>query len=72
MSLIHIYRATGPYIGQLRWRGYQKWRTVTKRHKTMSAAACEAIRKMGHEDKRIRVLMLDEWNEPIVCFEGDK
>jgi len=72
VNLVHICRATGPYIGQVRWYGHRKWLTVTGRCKTWQGAAAIAIKKMDHNDKRMRVLMLDDWNEPIIVMEASK
>ena len=56
MSEIHICAPDGRYIGQTRVRGYRRWRTVTRRHRTALKALCMATRRMTRVDHRLRVL----------------
>lgn len=71
MTLIHINRARGHYIGQIRRYGHRKWDTVTGKCKTPEAAIAKAVMAQS-EWHRVRVLFIDSsgWYEPNLAFEG--
>lgn len=71
MTLVHILIPRGHYIGQVRQRGYRRWRTVTGKCKTDTAAMACAAAKMGPNDKRARVIFIDHsgWYEPHIAME---
>lgn len=72
MTLVHINIPRGHYIGQVRRRGARRWRTVTGKCRSETAAMAKAAIAMGRDDKRARVLFIDNsgWYEPHVCMEA--
>ena len=68
MTLLHINRPRGHYIGQVRPAGYQRWRTVTGKHKSALTALAAAVLR-GRNMKRARVLFIDAsgWYDPHVA-----
>lgn len=72
MTLVHISIPRGHYIGQVRRRGAKRWRTVTGKCRSDTAAMAKAARAMDREDKRARVLFIDTsgWYEPHICMEA--
>lgn len=73
MTLIHIYKPKGHFIGQVRHYGARKWKTVTGKCKSAEVAVSKAaLDKSGWF--RIRVLFVDSsgWYEPHITFEGSR
>jgi len=68
MNCVHIHAPAGEYIGQVRRRGAQRWRTVAN-SKTAKRAMVVAIGAMRDDDKRARVLFCTEWYDPNVVME---
>ena len=73
MSLVHIYRPTGHYIGQVRDYGCRNWKTVTGKHASMYIAMARAVMRM-EQAHRGRVLLIVEsgYYEPTVVMECKK
>ena len=71
MSHVHIHYATGHYIGQTRQAGHRRWTRATGKCKTPEVAMSIAVRKMQPNDKRARVLFIDDsgWYEPNIVME---
>ncbi|MET3371966.1 hypothetical protein ABIC89_001007 [Variovorax boronicumulans] len=69
MSYIHIHRPRGEYIGQVRRYGHQRWETIGNPCKTAKGAMAKAIKAMGHDHKRARVLFCADWYEPNIVME---
>lgn len=70
---IHILWSRGHYIGQVRRFGYRRWETVTHKCKTKEAAIAKAaMRRVGKDWHRLRVLFIDDnpYYEPNIVFEG--
>ncbi len=74
MTLVHISIPRGHYLGQVRRRGARRWRTVTGKCRSETAAMAKAALSMGRDDKRARVLFIDNsgWYEPHVCMEASR
>jgi hypothetical protein len=73
--MLHICRAHGHYIGQVRRHGYRRWKTVTgKCESAENAISTAAQMARGNDWKRLRVLFIDSsgWYEPNLIFEGKK
>lgn len=73
MTLVHILRARGYFIGQVRAYGHRRYLTVTGKCKTPEAAMSKATAKMeGYH--RARVLFIDTsgWYEPNVAMEAKR
>lgn len=72
--ILHIYAPPSYYIGQVRRTGAQKWRTVTGKRKSLSAAMIAAIKAMNEGDKRARVLLCSTcgYYGPVVAMEAAK
>lgn len=66
---IHIHAPPGYYIGQTRRRGAKRWTTIGGHRKTEKAAMVAAVKAMGQDDKRARVLFCAEWYEPHIMME---
>lgn len=71
MTKVHIYAPASYYLAQVREIGCRNWRTREGKYKTARAAMIGAIRVMGRNDKRARVLLMAEngYLEPIVVME---
>ena len=76
MSHIHILRAKGSYIGQVRGYGCRRWRTVTGKCRSAESALSCALAKMHRDDKRARALFVPNfewsWYEPSVAMEASR
>lgn len=72
MSNLHICWTRGTYVAQVRSRGARLWRTVAKRCRSERAALCRAVRAMGRQDNRARVLLCQDWYEPLVVMEATR
>lgn len=73
MTLVHILRARGHYIGQVREYGHRYYKTVTGKCKTPEAAMSKATAQMkGHH--RARVLFIDNsgWYDPHIEMEAKR
>ena len=68
---VHINRPHGHYIGQVRRVGYQRWETVTGKHRSSHNALAAAVLK-GKGMKRARVLFIDNsgWYDPHQVMEA--
>lgn len=72
MELIHILRPSGYYIGQVRGLGCRLYRTVTGKCRSTESAMSKAVLKMKKNDKRVRVLFIDDsgWYEAMTKMEA--
>jgi len=68
---VHIHAPAGYYLGQVRRRGAQRWRTVTGKCKTDTAAMARAVLAMNSDDKRARVIWCtyDGWYGPSLSMQ---
>lgn len=73
MTLVHILRPSGHYIGQVREIGHQRWQTITGRCKSGESAMSRAALKMRGKH-RARVLFIDNsgWYEPHIVMEAKR
>lgn len=71
-AYVHILRARGYYIGQVRGEGCRNYRTVTGHCRNPYRALAAAVLKMTRSDKRARVLFIDRsgWYEPNLAMEA--
>jgi hypothetical protein len=74
MTVIHIHRPTGHYIGQVRETGHRLWETVTKKNYASPESALKAISAKMHGMKRGRVLFIDDsgYYEPNIVIEVNR
>lgn len=72
MSAIHINRPHGEYVGQVKRYGARTWRTVITTKNSARNAMAGAVKRMGAEDKRVRVLFCAEWYDQVIVMEGYK
>ena len=74
MTLVHVCRPRGHYIGQVRKRGHQRWETVTGKRLSPERAMAAAVLRMSADHKRARVLFIDSggWHEPHICMEASR
>lgn len=73
MTLIHINKPRGHFIGQVRHYGARRWESVTGKCKSAESALSKAaLDKRGWF--RIRVLFIDNsgWYAPNIIFEGHR
>lgn len=72
--ILHIFRPSGFYIGQVRQRGRQTWETVTGKCRAPENAMAKAVMAMRPNDKRARVLFIDRsgWYSPHVVMETSR
>lgn len=69
---LHIHCPPHHFIGQVRGFGCRKWRTVTRNHASAESALSCAIDHMRQNDKRARVLLIDEsgYYDPNLVMEA--
>lgn len=75
LSELHICRAPGRYIGQIRPYGHRRWQTVTRKHQRAEFALSKAVRKMTQIHKRARVLWVGDdpsYYDPFVAMEAHR
>ena len=68
MTYVHIYAPPGRYVGQIRRYGHRRWEHIIN-SKTAKAAMVAAVRSMGDDHKRARVLFCTDWHEPHIVME---
>ena len=66
---VHINIPTGQFFGQVRLRGHRNWTTVGGPRKNAKTAMIAAVKAMGPNHKRARVLFCAEWYEPTIVME---
>ena len=66
---IHIHAPSGYYLGQVRAAYAKRWRTVTGKCKSDTAAMAKAVKAMDFCHKRARVIFCAELYEPNVVME---
>ena len=73
-TLVHILRASGHYVGQVRRRGARRWETVTGKRATAERALAGAVLEMKDCHNRARALFIDAsgWYEPHVAMEAKR
>lgn len=71
MTKVHIYAPASYYLAQVREIGCRNWRNLPAEYKTARTAMIGAIRVMGQNDLRARVLLIVKsgYYEPIVVME---
>jgi len=73
VTLVHINRPRGHYIGQVRAYGHRYYKTVTGKCKSPEGAMARATKQMkGYH--RARVLFIDSsgWYEPNIVMEAKR
>lgn len=75
MSVLHILRTPGYYVGYTRQVGCRNWTKVTGRCKTAGSALAKATRKMHSWDKRACVMFVPtgetgQYYEPHMAMEA--
>lgn len=72
MTLVHISRPRGYYLGQVCARGCRDWWTVTGHCRSAESALAKAVMSMRGERSRARSLFVDTsgYYEPHVAMEA--
>lgn len=73
MTIVHINRPSGHFIGQIRKPYARRWQTVTGRCKSAGSAMGRAVERM-HSVDHARVLFIDDsgWYEPHHVIEASR